>query len=91
MSKRHETAPTSLHSFHAGACTSARRQQLMKPQHPLRSLVLIIALGAAVIAPTRISAATPPGIPDGWSDGFVYFGGRSKPANEGRLKTGQRS
>ncbi|MEO7890010.1 MAG: alpha/beta hydrolase [Vicinamibacterales bacterium] len=32
-------------------------------------------LAAAVVAPARISAAPPPGIPDGWSDGFVYANG----------------
>ncbi len=45
--------------------------QLMNPIPRLRSLVLVIALGAASIA----SAAVPPGIPDGWSDGYVYANG----------------
>jgi pimeloyl-ACP methyl ester carboxylesterase len=46
----------------------------MNPQ-PRRYLLLLIALGAAVMAPSTISAAAPPGIPDGWSDGFVYANG----------------
>jgi pimeloyl-ACP methyl ester carboxylesterase len=49
--------------------------QLMNPIPRLRSFVLLIALGAAGMAPATISAAAPPGIPDGWSDSYVYANG----------------
>src|SRR4051812_27280289 len=43
--------------------------------HPrFRSLVSLVALAAALLAPAAL-AAPPPGIPDGWSDGFVYANG----------------
>ncbi|MEO8368036.1 MAG: alpha/beta hydrolase [Candidatus Solibacter sp.] len=47
----------------------------MNPIFSLRSLVMLIALGAAGMAPATIYAAAPPGIPDGWSDGYVYANG----------------
>jgi pimeloyl-ACP methyl ester carboxylesterase len=36
---------------------------------------LIAAAAAALVAPTLTVAAPPPGIPDGWSDGYVYANG----------------
>ena len=36
---------------------------------PLQKLVLAMALAGVA------TAATPPGIPDGWSDGYVYANG----------------
>ncbi|MEO5959148.1 MAG: alpha/beta hydrolase [Opitutaceae bacterium] len=40
-----------------------------------RDLLSLVALAIAAVVPATISAAPPPGIPDGWSDGFVYANG----------------
>ncbi|HEX2860396.1 MAG TPA: alpha/beta hydrolase [Lacunisphaera sp.] len=47
----------------------------MKLHHPLRHLfaLAVVALAAATGSP--VMAAPPPGIPDGWSDGYVYANG----------------
>jgi CubicO group peptidase (beta-lactamase class C family)/pimeloyl-ACP methyl ester carboxylesterase len=44
-------------------------------RHRFRFLPCLVALGIATLAPSSISAAPPPGIPDGWSDAFVYANG----------------
>ncbi|MEO7412672.1 MAG: alpha/beta fold hydrolase, partial [Opitutaceae bacterium] len=36
---------------------------------------LVVVAIAATLAPVQALAAPPPGIPDGWSDGFVYANG----------------
>ena len=41
-------------------------------KRPLRRAYTIAAL---IVCPTLLLAAPPPGIPDGWSDGFVYANG----------------
>lgn len=47
----------------------------MKPLPPLRLISFVLAGALAVLAAIRTFAAPPPGIPDGWSDGFVYANG----------------
>lgn len=44
----------------------------MSPRRSARLLLSVVALAAIFMAPATISAAPPPGIPDGWSGGFVY-------------------
>lgn len=46
----------------------------MNSRPRFRSLLSVVALAAAFLAPATFSAP-PPGIPDGWSDGFVYANG----------------
>jgi pimeloyl-ACP methyl ester carboxylesterase len=41
----------------------------------LRLLFSLFALAAVCLAPAATLAAPPPGIPDGWSDGYVYANG----------------
>ena len=41
----------------------------------MKHLVHLTLLSVFVLAPTLASAAPPPGIPDGWSDGYVYANG----------------
>jgi hypothetical protein len=43
----------------------------MKTKLTLLAVVSLIT----VIAPAIVRAGPPPGIPDGWSDGFVYANG----------------
>jgi pimeloyl-ACP methyl ester carboxylesterase len=43
--------------------------------HPCLRLLFFLGLFAAVAALRPAFAAPPPGIPDGWSDGFVYANG----------------
>ena len=40
-----------------------------------RALMYPLALGLLALLPAAASAAEPPGIPDGWSDGYVYANG----------------
>ena len=42
---------------------------------PVRKLVSLLALVAAFASATTAFSAPPPGIPDGWSEGFVYANG----------------
>ena len=42
---------------------------------PRLTLSLVVAAFTTLIAPPIVRAAAPPGIPDGWSDGFVYANG----------------
>ena len=46
----------------------------MKPS-PLRFLFSLVALAGALVPAGTVLGAPPPGIPDGWSDGFVYANG----------------
>ncbi|MEO6080293.1 MAG: alpha/beta hydrolase [Steroidobacteraceae bacterium] len=46
----------------------------MNPR-PRRFLLTLVALTAALLAPPVTLAAPPPGVPDGWTDGFVYANG----------------
>jgi pimeloyl-ACP methyl ester carboxylesterase len=41
----------------------------------MKHLVHLTLLTLLILAPTLASAAPPPGIPDGWSDGYVYANG----------------
>lgn len=41
----------------------------------LRFVRFLATLAAALVVSTAVHAAPPPGIPDGWSDGFVYANG----------------
>jgi hypothetical protein len=43
--------------------------------HPFRTVLLRVLAIAALVVGVRAIAAPPPGIPDGWSDGFVYANG----------------
>ena len=48
----------------------------MTPYRLLRLMFsLVVAAFTIVIAPAIMRAAPPPGIPDGWSDGYVYANG----------------
>jgi pimeloyl-ACP methyl ester carboxylesterase len=48
----------------------------MRLPHPLRYLFTATVLAlAALVSGSPAMAAPPPGIPDGWSDGFVYANG----------------
>lgn len=48
----------------------------MTPYRPLRLMfALVMVAFTIVIAPSILRAAPPPGIPDGWSDGYVYANG----------------
>ena len=51
---------------HAGGFAATARKQ---------SFVSFLMLAATMLASTTLGAAPPPGIPDGWSDGFVYANG----------------
>ena len=48
----------------------------MTPDRPFRLMLsLVVVAFTTVITPATVRAAPPPGIPDGWSDGFVYANG----------------
>lgn len=48
----------------------------MRLHHPLRHLVAAAVVAvAATVTGSPAMAASPPGIPDGWSDGYVYANG----------------
>ncbi len=42
---------------------------------PLRFFVTLVTLAVALVPVTKAFSTPPPGIPDGWSDGFVYANG----------------
>src|SRR3954469_3807070 len=52
-----------------------RRIFPMSPRLSRSFVSYIVALVAALVVPVALRAAPPPGIPDGWSDGFVYANG----------------
>lgn len=47
----------------------------MSSRPRLRLLFALVTLAAVFLGPTVTVAAPPPGIPDGWSDGFVHANG----------------
>jgi pimeloyl-ACP methyl ester carboxylesterase len=47
----------------------------MSSRPPLRFWFSLVTLAATFLAPKVTVAAPPPGIPDGWSDGYVYANG----------------